>query len=500
MSTTTTNQKQAAKHLTSQGRVQMDIVIAGHVDHGKSSVIGRLLAETGSLPDGKIEQVRLQCQQNSRPFEYAFLLDALKNEQAQGITIDAARCFFNTDRRHYIIHDAPGHIEFLKNMVTGAARAEAALLVIDADEGIQENSKRHGYILSMLGISQIAVVVNKMDLVDYSETVFEQIEEDYRRFLTHLGITPAAFIPISAREGDNITAASARTPWYTGHTVLEQVDAFEKHDGHFDKPLRLPVQDIYKFTAEGDDRRIIAGTIETGRVRTGDNVRFYPSGKRATVETIEQFNAEVPPTSAFAGQATGLTLSPQIYIRPGELMVREDQPAPQVGRVIRANVFWMGHAPLAKGRSYKLKIGTSHVAAELVDIHHILDAGLLDNQQLKEQVERHDVAEVTLTLSRDVAFDLANDIELTSRFVIVDEHEIAGCGIILDSEASDQAATDAWQTFTVAIGSGELPNADLALDESTRPEDAARQILRALQNSGLLLDASKTLQPPGDGI
>ena len=167
---------------------QLDLVVVGHVDHGKSTVIGRLMADTDSLPEGKLDQVRATCEANARPFEYAFLLDALKNEQAQGITIDAARCFFNTDRRHYIIHDAPGHIEFLKNMVTGAARAEAALLVIDADEGIQENSKRHGYILSMLGISQIAVLVNKMDLVDYSASVFEEIEDEYRRFLGHLGL------------------------------------------------------------------------------------------------------------------------------------------------------------------------------------------------------------------------------------------------------------------------------------------------------------------------
>ncbi|MBT7170385.1 MAG: adenylyl-sulfate kinase, partial [Phycisphaerales bacterium] len=477
---------------------QMDIVIAGHVDHGKSSVIGRLLAETGSLPDGKIEQIRLQCQQNSRPFEYAFLLDALKNEQAQGITIDAARCFFNTDRRHYIIHDAPGHIEFLKNMVTGAARAEAALLVIDADEGIQENSKRHGYILSMLGISQIAVLVNKMDLVDYSESVFEAIEDEYRRFLGHLGVTPTAFIPISAREGDNITAASARTPWYTGHTVLEQVDSFEKDSGHLDQPFRLPVQDIYKFTAEGDDRRIIAGTIETGSIRVGDAVRFYPSGKRATVESIEEFNAP-PHSHAYAGQALGLTVVPQVYIRPGELVVREDQPAPHSGRVVRSNVFWMGHAPLTKDRSYKLKVGSSHVTAELVEIHHVLDASEIDSRFAKEQIERHDVAEVTLKLSRDVAYDLNSDIDLTSRFVIVDEQEIAGCGVILEGENSAQNDGE-FQTFTIAIGAGEGIDADLVLDETTSPQEATKKIVRALQNSGLLLDASKTLSPPGEGI
>ncbi|MCB0732826.1 MAG: GTP-binding protein, partial [Ignavibacteriae bacterium] len=166
----------------------MNIVIAGHVDHGKSTVIGRLLADTNSLPDGKLEFIRHQCEINARPFEYAFLLDALKDEQSQGITIDSARVFFKTVKRDYIIIDAPGHIEFLKNMVSGAARAEAALLVIDANEGVQENSRRHGYMLSMLGIKQIAVVVNKMDLVKYSKEVFEGIVNEYSEFLKSIGV------------------------------------------------------------------------------------------------------------------------------------------------------------------------------------------------------------------------------------------------------------------------------------------------------------------------
>jgi len=205
----------------------MNVVIAGHVDHGKSTIIGRLLADTGSLPEGKLEQVKETCRRNSKPFEYAFLLDALKDEQAQGITIDSARCFFETEQRRYIILDAPGHIEFLKNMVTGAARAEAALLVIDADEGIQENSRRHGYMLSMLGIKQVTVLVNKMDLVDYSQEVFAEIVEEYTEFLSEIDITPSTFVPVSGMEGDNIASLSEQTPWYEAETVLGVLDSFE---------------------------------------------------------------------------------------------------------------------------------------------------------------------------------------------------------------------------------------------------------------------------------
>ncbi len=201
---------------------RMNIVIVGHVDHGKSTVIGRLLADTHSLPEGKLEQIRAQCELNSKPFEYAFLLDALKDEQAQGITIDAARVFFKSDLRHYLILDAPGHIEFLKNMITGAARAEAALLVIDAAEGVQENSRRHGYMVSLLGIKQLAVVVNKMDLVGWDRGVYERIVSEYGAFLDQVGIRPACFIPVSARGGDNIADRSPQLPWYQGPTVLER--------------------------------------------------------------------------------------------------------------------------------------------------------------------------------------------------------------------------------------------------------------------------------------
>src|SRR5210317_1708801 len=178
---------------TCKQKEDMNIVVVGHVDHGKSTVVGRMLSDTDSLPEGKLEQVKENCKRNSKPFEYAFLLDALKDEQAQGITIDTARVFFSTKTRDYIILDAPGHIEFLKNMVTGASRAEAALLVIDADEGVQENSRRHGYMISMLGIKQIAVVINKMDLVDYSKDVFDKIVTEYTAFLNEINIKPVTF-------------------------------------------------------------------------------------------------------------------------------------------------------------------------------------------------------------------------------------------------------------------------------------------------------------------
>lgn len=411
---------------------QMSIVVIGHVDHGKSTVIGRLLADTGSLPEGKLEAVKANCAYNSRPFEYAFLLDALKDEQAQGITIDSARCFFRSAKRKYIIIDAPGHLEFLKNMISGAARAEAALLVIDAKEGIRENSRRHGYLLSMLGINQVAVCVNKMDLVDYSKDVFDRIEREYREFLARVDIEPAAFVPISAMEGDNIVSSSARMKWFEGDSVLDVVDGFIKEPARIDKPLRFCVQDIYKFTEEGDDRRIIAGRVDTGAVDVGDEVVFLPSGKRSRITGIEGFNLPQQ-RQAYAGQSTGFTLDEQIYITPGEVMCRADEPAARVGMHLKVNIFWMGRQPMIKGKRYKLKLGTSRMPVWLREIVTVLDASDLTTDSTKQQIDRHDVAECILETLKPVAFDRAQDIAATGRFVIIDNYEIAGGGVVGDS-------------------------------------------------------------------
>ena len=420
-----------------QYKEDMNIVIVGHVDHGKSTVIGRLLVDTDSLPEGKLEQVKEKCRRNSKPFEFAFLLDALKDEQSQGITIDSARCFFKTKKRDYIIIDAPGHIEFLKNMITGAARAEAALLVIDADEGIQENSKRHGYMLSMLGIKQVVVLVNKMDLINYNEETYRNIESEYTEFLNKINIDPVCFIPVSAMMGDNIADHSEKMSWYKGMNVLEVVDTFKGEKLPENKPFRMPVQDVYKFTRGGDDRRIIAGTVETGKIKAGEEVVFYPSGKKSTVKTIEGFNIEKTDAIS-AGQATGFTMAEQIYVKRGEIACRAGELKPKVTTRIKTNLFWLGRKPMEKKKTYYLKLGTAKVGVKIEQIINVIDASNLDSST-KEKVERHEVAEVILKLERDIAFDLTTDISQTSRFVIVDEYEISGGGIVLESLEDSQS-------------------------------------------------------------
>jgi len=417
-------------------RDQMNVVIVGHVDHGKSTVVGRLLADTGALPQGKLDAVKRECERTGKPFEYAFLLDALTDEQDQGITIDTARCFFKSATRDYIIIDAPGHIEFLKNMISGAARAEAAVLVIDAKEGVRENSRRHGYILAMLGIRQVVVCVNKMDLIGYREAQFLAIEQEYRAFLEGIGaVRPQRFIPVSAILGDNLSARGDGMPWYTGPTLLETLDGLPKAPPKMDQPLRMPVQAVYKFTSRGDDRRIIAGRVEAGQVRVGDKVVFSPSNKVSTVKSIEGFNT-APRTDIGAGWSTGFTLSEEIYVTRGEIMSHAER-GPLVSTRLRTNVIWLGKKPFATGRDYKLKLGTTAVPVRIHKILKVIDASELDTALDKDSIGRHDVADVILETRQPVAFDLTADCEATGRFVIVDGYDVAGGGIVTAAVADE---------------------------------------------------------------
>lgn len=422
----------------SSDREQMNIVVCGHVDHGKSTIVGRLLADTGSLPEGKLAQVQDLCARTSKPFEYAFLLDALKDERAQGITIDAARVFFKTAKRDYLIIDAPGHIEFLKNMITGAASAEAAFLVVDAKEGLQENSRRHGYLLSFLGIKQVAVVINKMDLVGFDQAHFDRLCTEFRGFLESVGLTAASFIPVAGRDGENIVTASARMPWYTGRCVLEVLDDFGAAKRATDKPFRMPVQDVYKFTSRGDERRIVAGSILTGRLSVGDEVVFYPSGKKSRVKSIEGFNTGTR-TTAEAGEATGFTLEQQIYVTRGEMATIAAEPQPLASTRLRVSLFWLGRSPLVKKKDYLLKIGSARVPMRVEEIHRVMDASDLSAKADRDRVEKTEVAECTLRLSRAVAFDTTDQIDITGRFVIVDDFDIRGGGIVRESLTDQQA-------------------------------------------------------------
>ncbi len=426
------------KALSPQDKDQMNVVFVGHVDHGKSTIIGRLLADTNSLPKGKLEQVQLQCAKNHRPFEYAYLIDALKDEQAQNITIDSARIFFQSKIRNYIIIDAPGHIEFIKNMVTGASHAEAAVLIIDAGEGVQENSRRHGYLLWMLGIQHIVVAINKMDLVGFDQAVYQNLVREYGEFLKGIGVQPLCYIPVSGREGDGVVFHSRKMPWYEGKTVLEALDAFQKQLPLVDQPMRLPVQDVYKLTGQGDNRRIVAGTISSGSLCAGDRLAVYPSGKQTDLQEFVAFNEPEKPC-AQSGMAVGFTMGEQIYIRRGEIISRAGDPAPAVSTRMRVSLFWLGKQPLEMHRPYLLKLGTAKERVEVETIHRVIDASDYASQNSRTAIHHHDVAEVTLKLAHPMAFDTSDRLPDTSRFVLVDEYEICGGGIVLEALQDDSS-------------------------------------------------------------
>jgi len=410
--------------MTTTPRESLRIALAGHVDHGKSTLVGRLVHDTGSLPEGKLEAIQAMCRRRGMPFEWAFLMDALQAERDQGVTIDASQIWLRHGGREYVIIDAPGHIEFLKNMVTGAAASDAALLVIDAVEGVQEQSRRHGYLLHLLGVRQVAVAVNKMDLVDFDQARFRAIEADYRAYLGDIGIDPDHIIPVSAREGDNIVQPSAAMPWSDGPTVLQALTGFRVVTEPVALPLRFPVQDVYKF----DRRRIVAGRIESGVLRVGDTLLFSPSNKTAKVASIEAWCVPSPPTAAGAGESIGITLARQIFVERGEVASHESA-APSETDVFRARVFWLGRRPLAVGESYKLKLNTLETKITVQSIEKVVDTSDLSTREAQE-VGRNGVAEVTLRADRMLALDPFDANPRTGRFVLVDGYDIAGGGII----------------------------------------------------------------------
>lgn len=406
-------------------REVLNIVVVGHVDHGKSTVIGRLLYDTHSLPDGAVEKVKRIAKEKGKPFEYAYLLDAFEEEQKQGITIDTTQLQFRTDARDYVIIDAPGHKEFLKNMISGAANAEAALLIIDANEGIQEQSRRHGYILSLLGIQKVYVLVNKMDLINYSAEKFNHIRQEMNTFLHDLQVYPLKYIPISGFYGENITALSDKMPWYQGQPLLKAIDLFEKDNSLEGKPLRFPIQDVYKF----DHRRIIAGRIEAGTLKVGDKILISPSQKVTTVKSIEHWVDKDKQDKVTAGMSVGITVADEFFNQRGEFISHLENP-PLVTDTFKVNLFWLGKKELVKNKEYILKLATQEVSCEIVEITQVIDATTLDSIEQAKQIKLNDVAEVIIKTKQKICLDAFKNNQHTGRFVIVDGYDVCGGGIV----------------------------------------------------------------------
>jgi len=408
------------------------IVIVGHVDHGKSTLIGRLLYDTDSLPPGKVAELEAVSARRGMAIEWSFVLDAFQAERDQAVTIDTTQIWFKTALRDYVIIDAPGHREFLKNMVSGAASADAAIVVVDAAEGVREQSRRHAYLLHLLGIRQVAVVVNKMDLVDFDQARFDEVSKEITDYLASIGAEPMFIVPISARDGDNMAKRSHRTPWYDGPTVLSALDGFHGHPGVGAQPLRLPVQDVYKF----DARRILAGRIESGSLAVGDTLLFSPSNKTARVRSLEAWPDDRRPETAGPGESVGITLDEQLFVERGEIASHVDNP-PKLSTVFHARLFWLGHKPLSVGSRYKLKLLTQESEVTVQSIERIVDTQTLEHAA-GDTVERNAVAEVTLRSRRVLGLDDYGDLPKTGRFVLIEDYDTVGGGVLSMEGLPDQ--------------------------------------------------------------
>jgi bifunctional enzyme CysN/CysC len=414
-------------------RPQVRIVIVGHVDHGKSTLVGRLLHETGSLPEGKLEMLKAVSARRGMPFEWSFLLDALQTERDQGITIDTTQIRFRTGSRDIVLIDAPGHAEFLRNMITGASQADGAVLIIDALEGVRDQTRRHGYLLHLLGIRQVAVVVNKMDRVEFSARRFKDISDEISAHLIGLGVTPSAVIPISARDGDGVAARTPRIGWYDGPTVVEALDALEPARPLATLPLRLPVQAIYKF----DDRRIVAGRIESGDLAGGDEIVIMPAGKIAKIKTVESWPVTPLAGKHGAGRSVGITLDRELFVERGDIIAHTGK-SPRDTRRLRARIFWLHEKPLAKGDQILIRLGTREARATVVAIEKAIDPGALASSETTA-IARNHVGEIDISLAQPIAADAYADNPRTGRLVIEVNGRIAGGGLVLSVDAGQRA-------------------------------------------------------------
>jgi bifunctional enzyme CysN/CysC len=414
-------------------RAQVRIVIVGHVDHGKSTLVGRLLHETGSLPEGKLEMLKAVSARRGMPFEWSFLLDALQTERDQGITIDTTQIRFRTNARDVVLIDAPGHAEFLRNMITGASQADGAVLIIDALEGVRDQTRRHGYLLHLLGIKQVVVVVNKMDRVDFSASRFAEISDEIAAHLSGLGLNPAAIIPISARDGDGVKIHTPRIGWYRGPTVVEALDALEPARPLEALPLRLPVQAIYKF----DDRRIVAGRIESGSLAAGDEIVIMPTGKIAKIKSVESWPVTPLLGRQGAGRSVGITLDRELFVERGDVIAHVGQ-SPSDTRRLRARIFWLHDKPLAAGTTILVRLGTREARAVVVAIDKAVDPGELSSVE-NSAIGRNHVGEIDISLAQPIAADAYANNPRLGRLVIEVNGRIAGGGLVLSVDAARRA-------------------------------------------------------------
>ncbi|MBW8017474.1 MAG: adenylyl-sulfate kinase [Planctomycetes bacterium] len=402
----------------------LSFVIVGHVDHGKSTLIGRLLYDTNSLPADKIAEIKKASDDLGRGTEFAYLLDHLEEERKQGITIDTTQVFFKSKVRDYVIIDAPGHVEFVKNMITGASQAEAAVLIVDAEEGVKEQTKRHSYMLAMLGLKQVVVAINKMDLMDYSQEHYEKIKSDVAEWLASIGVEPVVYLPMSAKDGENIASRSDKMAWADCPTFLESLDSLKNISLANEKSLIFPIQDVYKI----DDKRINAGRVEAGVMKKGDKIKILPDGQVTTIRSIEKFLEETD--EACSSECVGMTTEDSVFLDRGNVVcIAGNEPV--LTDTISANIFWMSKKGVKVGDKMTLRCATQGQPCKIESISKRINSSTLEVIALdSDSIENLEVAEVVIKTKKPIAIKDFNEVQELGRFVLVRDDNTCAGGIV----------------------------------------------------------------------
>jgi bifunctional enzyme CysN/CysC len=423
-------------------------ITCGSVDDGKSTLIGRMLYEAHLVFEDQLAQLEADSKRlgtQGDDIDFALLVDGLAAEREQGITIDVAYRFFSTDKRKFIVADTPGHEQYTRNMATGASTADLAVLLIDASQGLLTQTRRHSFIVNLLGVKNIVLAINKMDLpeVNYRAEVFHRIVADYAEFSAKLGIESFTAIPISALRGDNVTETSSKTPWYKGPALmpfLESVPINEEADREL--PFRMPVQWVNRPSS---DFRGFSGLVATGELKTGEKVKVMPSGRESTIERIVTFDGDLD--LAHAGQSVTLTLTDEIDASRGDIFVKANEPT-QVADQFQAHVVWMADKELIPGRPYLMKIGARHVQVTPTLLKHRINVNTLDTEPTKT-LGLNEIAVVNISLDRPIAFDPFDECAATGGFVFIDRMTNNTVGVGMIDFALRRASNIHWQSMDV---------------------------------------------------
>lgn len=423
-------------------------ITCGSVDDGKSTLIGRLLYESKMIFEDQLaalEEDSKKVGTQGGELDFALLVDGLAAEREQGITIDVAYRFFSTDRRKFIVADTPGHEQYTRNMVTGASTADVAVILVDARKGVLTQTRRHSYIVSLLGIRHVLLAVNKMDLMEYSQRTFDTIVADYREFAQQIGLTNIVAVPLSALRGDNILEHSDRMPWHQGPTLMGYLESVEIDDDLQTKPFRLPVQWVNR---PNQDFRGFAGTIASGTIRRGDTVRALPSGRQSRITRIVSYESDLE--TAVAGQSITVTLADEIDVSRGDVLAAADAP-PAVSDQFQATIIWMHDEPMLRGRPYIIKLGTRTLTGSITTPRHKVNVNTMERLAAK-QLELNEIGVCNVSFDRAIPFDPYADNRETGGFILIDKlsNDTVGAGLL--NFALRRAENIHWQALDVNKG------------------------------------------------